>query len=198
MSPVWTDGKLNDLLKYQAPFSVSWTPSIIQKKLGCAKIVRVFVSWNWLFIDCCTDEGALGHYFLLLLLFVLFCRIYCIFIFITVFSHLMFIVWFDTQKDRQEAGQVPPVSNLWHGSSDFAFEIYFAVDCCCILSSKNLLVKPAQIQTSFMQCKWRCTQHHACVSGELQNIRCCNPAMFFSLRLMQLVIHCSIYKKCKS
>lgn len=33
----------------------------------------------------------------------------------------MFIVWFDTHKDRQEAGQVPPVSNLWHGSSDFAF-----------------------------------------------------------------------------
>lgn len=125
---------------------------------------------------------------------------FTVYSFKTVFSHLMFIVWFDTQKDRQEAGQVPPVSNLWHGSSDFAFEIIFtvAVDCCCILSSKNLLVKPAQIQTSFMQCKWRCTQHHACVSRELQNIRCCNPAMFFSLRLMQLVVHCSIYKKCKS
>lgn len=98
-------------------------------------------------------------------------------------------------KRRQDKSLLYPT--LWHGSSDFAFDIIFtvAVDCCCIFSSINLLVKPAQIKTSFMQCKWRCTQHHACASGELQNIRCCNPAMFFSLRLMQLVIHCSIYKK---
>lgn len=133
MSPVWTDGKLNDLLKYQALFSVSWTPSIIQKKLGCAKIVRVFVSWNWLFIDCCTDEGALGHYFLLLLLFVLFCFVeFTVYSFKTVFSRLMFIVWFDTQKDRQEAGQVPPVSNPVAWLQWLCIRDYF-YSCCGLL-----------------------------------------------------------------